>query len=157
MGIGPCGGSSAGPACAAWLLPAWCDHALQEGAAAGATFPFDASGAAPLSFQARAACLPLLLSTLQEELDKMKSSLGSAILEEKPNVKWDDVAGLEGAKDALKEAVILPVKFPQVPPAAHRRAAARTAPPGGASCGVDRCCMRCWLVSGWLPSVGQLE
>ena len=44
----------------------------------------------------------------------MKSSLGNAILEEKPNVKWDDVAGLEGAKDALKEAVILPVKFPQV-------------------------------------------
>lgn len=34
-------------------------------------------------------------------------------MEEKPNVKWDDVAGLEGAKDALKEAVILPVKFPQ--------------------------------------------
>lgn len=27
--------------------------------------------------------------------------------------QWDDVAGLEGAKDALKEAVILPVKFPQ--------------------------------------------
>ncbi|EFN55151.1 hypothetical protein CHLNCDRAFT_134244 [Chlorella variabilis] len=49
----------------------------------------------------------------QDELDKMKSSLGNAILEEKPNVKWDDVAGLEGAKDALKEAVILPVKFPQ--------------------------------------------
>ncbi|PRW44343.1 vacuolar sorting-associated 4-like [Chlorella sorokiniana] len=49
----------------------------------------------------------------QEEMDKMKSSLGNAILEEKPNVKWDDVAGLEGAKDALKEAVILPVKFPQ--------------------------------------------
>lgn len=28
-------------------------------------------------------------------------------------MQWDDVAGLEGAKDALKEAVILPVKFPQ--------------------------------------------
>ena len=28
-------------------------------------------------------------------------------------VQWDDVAGLEGAKDSLKEAVILPVKFPQ--------------------------------------------
>lgn len=27
--------------------------------------------------------------------------------------QWDDVAGLEGAKEALKEAVILPVKFPQ--------------------------------------------
>ncbi len=28
-------------------------------------------------------------------------------------MQWDDVAGLEGAKDSLKEAVILPVKFPQ--------------------------------------------
>lgn len=27
-------------------------------------------------------------------------------------VRWDDVAGLEGAKEALKEAVILPTKFP---------------------------------------------
>lgn len=27
--------------------------------------------------------------------------------------QWDDVAGLEGAKEALKEAVILPIKFPQ--------------------------------------------
>ena len=60
--------------------------------------------------------MPLLplVPPWQDELDKMKSSLGNAILEEKPNVKWDDVAGLEGAKDALKEAVILPVKFPQV-------------------------------------------
>jgi hypothetical protein len=33
---------------------------------------------------------------------------------EKPNVKWADVSGLEGAKEALKEAVILPIKFPQL-------------------------------------------
>ena len=33
---------------------------------------------------------------------------------EKPDVKWDDVAGLEGAKEALKEAVILPIKFPHL-------------------------------------------
>ncbi|ETO32733.1 vacuolar protein sorting -like protein [Reticulomyxa filosa] len=33
---------------------------------------------------------------------------------EKPNVKWDDVAGLETAKQLLKEAVILPIKFPQL-------------------------------------------
>lgn len=33
---------------------------------------------------------------------------------EKPNVKWTDIAGLEGAKEALKEAVILPIKFPQL-------------------------------------------
>ncbi|XP_034425002.1 vacuolar protein sorting-associated protein 4B-like [Hippoglossus hippoglossus] len=31
---------------------------------------------------------------------------------EKPNIQWSDVAGLEGAKEALKEAIILPIKFP---------------------------------------------
>lgn len=49
-----------------------------------------------------------------EEAKKMKDALGSAILREKPNVKWDDVAGLFQAKEALKEAVILPIKFPQL-------------------------------------------
>ena len=48
-----------------------------------------------------------------EELAALKATLGDAILEEKPNVQWDDVAGLDLAKDALKEAVILPVKYPQ--------------------------------------------
>lgn len=41
-------------------------------------------------------------------------SFAGAILTEKPNVRWDDVAGLEGAKEALKEAVILPIKFPHL-------------------------------------------
>lgn len=37
-----------------------------------------------------------------------------AIVVEKPCVKWSDIAGLEGAKEALKEAVILPIKFPHL-------------------------------------------
>ncbi len=37
-----------------------------------------------------------------------------AIVMEKPNIKWDDVAGLIGAKESLKEAVILPIKFPHL-------------------------------------------
>ncbi|CAG8463297.1 20651_t:CDS:2 [Dentiscutata erythropus] len=53
-----------------------------------------------------------------EEVDadtkKMREALSSAILSEKPNVHWEDIAGLEAAKDALKEAVILPMKFPQL-------------------------------------------
>ncbi len=49
-----------------------------------------------------------------KEKDRMRNELSSAIISEKPNIKWDDVAGLDGAKEALKEAVILPIKFPQL-------------------------------------------
>lgn len=50
----------------------------------------------------------------KDEGDELKSQLESAIIREKPNFHWDDVAGLEGAKAALREAVILPVKFPKM-------------------------------------------
>lgn len=49
-----------------------------------------------------------------EDKKKLRGALSGAILNEKPNVRWEDVAGLEGAKEALKEAVILPVKFPHL-------------------------------------------
>ncbi|CAH1105728.1 unnamed protein product [Psylliodes chrysocephalus] len=45
---------------------------------------------------------------------KLQSKLEGAIVVEKPHVKWTDVAGLEAAKEALKEAVILPIKFPHL-------------------------------------------
>jgi len=48
------------------------------------------------------------------EKKKMQSKLSDAIVVEKPNIKWSDVAGLEAAKEALKEAVILPIKFPHL-------------------------------------------
>ncbi|KAI8640030.1 skd1 protein [Parasitella parasitica] len=48
------------------------------------------------------------------DMKKMRATLTGAILTEKPNVRWEDVAGLEGAKEALKEAVILPIKFPHL-------------------------------------------
>jgi vacuolar protein-sorting-associated protein 4 len=48
------------------------------------------------------------------EAAKLKAALSSAIVTETPNVKWSDVAGLESAKALLKEAVILPIKFPQL-------------------------------------------
>lgn len=47
-----------------------------------------------------------------KEEEKLQGALGSAIVTESPNVKWDDVSGLEGAKEGLKEAVVLPIKFP---------------------------------------------
>ncbi|KAI9707299.1 MAG: Vacuolar protein sorting-associated protein 4 [Candelina mexicana] len=48
------------------------------------------------------------------EAKKLRGALAGAILTDKPNIKWEDVAGLEGAKEALKEAVILPIKFPHL-------------------------------------------
>ncbi len=44
---------------------------------------------------------------------KLKDSLASCVVTELPNVKWEDVAGLAKAKQALQEAVILPMKFKQ--------------------------------------------
>jgi vacuolar protein-sorting-associated protein 4 len=44
----------------------------------------------------------------------MKQTLDDSIQVEKPNIRWDEVAGLENAKEALKEAVIMPQQFPQL-------------------------------------------
>lgn len=48
------------------------------------------------------------------EKKKMMTKLEGAIVMEKPNINWNDVAGLELAKESLKEAVILPIRFPQL-------------------------------------------
>ena len=49
-----------------------------------------------------------------DDKKQLNAALESAILKEKPNVQWDDVAGLLNAKQTLKESVILPVRFPQM-------------------------------------------
>ncbi|OCK73780.1 AAA-domain-containing protein [Lepidopterella palustris CBS 459.81] len=49
-----------------------------------------------------------------EESQKLRDALEGAILSETPDVHWDDVAGLDQAKEELQEAVILPIKFPQL-------------------------------------------
>lgn len=49
-----------------------------------------------------------------DEEDELMNSIKSVVLTEKPNVKWSDVAGLETAKKLLQEAVILPVKHPNL-------------------------------------------
>eukprot|EP01083_Nonionella_stella_P050925 135283_1 len=53
-------------------------------------------------------------NSYDEETNKLKSGLSNAIVIDKPNVKWSDVAGLETDKGLLKEAVILPIRFPQL-------------------------------------------
>ncbi|CAH8628570.1 unnamed protein product [Schistosoma mattheei] len=48
------------------------------------------------------------------ENSRFQLQLQGAIVTEKPNISWDDVIGLQSAKEALKEAVILPIKFPHL-------------------------------------------
>lgn len=49
-----------------------------------------------------------------DEDAKLKEQLSGTLITEVPNVSWDDVAGLDNAKQALKEAVILPIQYPQL-------------------------------------------
>ena len=49
-----------------------------------------------------------------DDASKLKDSLKGTIAANRPRTSWDDVAGLEGAKETLKEAVVLPVRFPQL-------------------------------------------
>lgn len=53
-------------------------------------------------------------SEADAEDKKLQGKLNDIILTKKPNVQWDDVAGLEMAKRSLKETVILPVRFPNL-------------------------------------------
>ena len=45
---------------------------------------------------------------------QLRAQLRTAILSEKPNVKWDDVVGLVQAKESLHETVIPPTMYPQL-------------------------------------------
>lgn len=48
------------------------------------------------------------------EKTKMRGALQGAIITEKPNVKWDDVAGLEAAKDSLREVSFFNISIVRV-------------------------------------------
>jgi len=48
------------------------------------------------------------------EKAKLRGALAGAIVQENPDISWDDVIGLDNAKDSLKETVILPTRFPQL-------------------------------------------
>jgi len=57
-----------------------------------------------------------LVVSMQDFLDALRFVEPSAMREvivQKPNVKWDDVGGLEEAKQALREAIEWPLKYPE--------------------------------------------
>jgi SpoVK/Ycf46/Vps4 family AAA+-type ATPase len=59
-----------------------------------------------------------------------KSSYDELVLQEKPNVKWGEVIGLEIAKKAIKEAIVYPVERPDLFPLGWPRGILLFGPPG---------------------------
>ncbi len=59
-----------------------------------------------------AATTPLSTTAKQkfQEDQELQSKILSMIIPEKPNVSWSDIAGLESAKQAIDDAIILPLK-----------------------------------------------
>jgi SpoVK/Ycf46/Vps4 family AAA+-type ATPase len=68
--------------------------------------------------------------------DAEKASYEELILTEKPNVKWDEVIGLESAKKAIKEAIVYTVQRPDLFPLGWPRGILLFGPPG---CGKTLC------------------
>lgn len=100
------------PGACCWGLVAPSLAFVLRGSGVGGVEVWGGTGTGGLAFLALGRCrehgAPLCRAREQSCL------LVGAIMMEKPNVRWSDVAGLEGAKEALKEAVILPIKFPHL-------------------------------------------
>jgi len=59
-----------------------------------------------------------------------KASFDELILKEKPNVKWDEVVGLDLGKKAIKEAIVYPVQRPDLFPLGWPKGILLFGPPG---------------------------
>ncbi|AIY89986.1 CDC48 family AAA ATPase [Geoglobus acetivorans] len=58
--------------------------------------------------------LRVTLEDFEEALKNIEPSAMREVLVEVPNIKWDDIGGLEKAKQELKEAVEWPMKYPEL-------------------------------------------
>jgi len=68
--------------------------------------------------------------TQEKPLEERKTSYDELVLKEKPNVKWEEVIGLEDTKKAVKEAIIYPVQRPDLFPLGWPRGILLFGPPG---------------------------
>ncbi len=59
-----------------------------------------------------------------------KASYDELVLQEKPNVNWNQVVGLESGKKAIKEAIVYPVERPDLFPLGWPRGILLFGPPG---------------------------
>src|SRR5579864_2710163 len=65
-----------------------------------------------------------------EMVPQLKASFNELVIREKPNVKWDDVIGLEDAKRAIRESIVFPFERPDLFPLGWARGILLYGPPG---------------------------
>ena len=63
-------------------------------------------------------------------IEPLNASYGDVILQEKPNVKWNEVVGLDDAKKALQESITFPSIRPELFPLGWPRGILLYGPPG---------------------------
>jgi len=61
---------------------------------------------------------------------QLKASFNELVIKEKPNVKWDDVIGLDDAKRAIRESIVFPFERPDLFPLGWPRGILLYGPPG---------------------------
>ena len=69
-------------------------------------------------------------SSSPQVVQQLKANYNDLIMKEKPNVKWDEVVGLDDAKRALRESIIFPVQRPDLFPLGWPRGLLMYGPPG---------------------------
>ncbi|MGQ9719100.1 MAG: AAA family ATPase [Nitrososphaerales archaeon] len=73
---------------------------------------------------------PTISGHLPKMVESLKASYDDLVLKEKPNVKWDEVVGLNDAKKALRESIVFPVQRPDLFPLGWPRGILLYGPPG---------------------------
>jgi len=70
------------------------------------------------------------ISESKTESKSTFSAFEDLVITEKPNVKWEDIAGLEEVKKAIREAIVYPTKRPDLFPLGFPRGILLYGPPG---------------------------
>ncbi len=66
------------------------------------------------SSESKAGAVDSESGAVSSEEQELIDTISGTIITESPNIKWDDIAGLENVKQALREAIVLPIAKPQL-------------------------------------------
>ncbi|XP_024155565.1 katanin p60 ATPase-containing subunit A-like 2 isoform X1 [Oryzias melastigma] len=80
----------------------------------GKTVTHDSSGGADTDHMERLLKPLSGFSGLSGEMKELAAIISGDIYLHNPNVRWEDIIGLEDAKRLVKEAVVYPIKYPQL-------------------------------------------